>query len=225
MRTNNTFKAFKSLVFGAFLSAIFASVSLAKSYDELPQHVQLKDAKGTIVEIFSYQCIHCYNHFRAKTMALLGQKFPNMIFHEWQVAQMGEYGAQMDKILAFAHALDLRDGLDSVLSENSYTNKILKAYFEATFKHRFRFSDEGQFYSIALAIFNEMHKITVNDIQNYALSESGKAYLAKSAQAYEVARINGTPGFIINGKYLLDMSKINSPDDLQKVVSELVDKY
>ena len=199
MRTNNTFKAFKSLVFGAFLSAIFASVSLAKSYDELPQHVQLKDAKGTIVEIFSYQCIHCYNHFRAKTMALLGQKFPNMIFHEWQVAQMGEYGAQMDK--------------------------ILKAYFEATFKHRFRFSDEGQFYSIALAIFNEMHKITVNDIQNYALSESGKAYLAKSAQAYEVAKINGTPGFIINGKYLLDMSKINSIDDLQKVVSELVDKY
>ena len=63
-------------------------------------------------------------------MKNLAQKFQNVTFYEWQVAQMGEFGEQMNEILAYAKGLDIRDGFNSVKDDESYTNKILKAYFE-----------------------------------------------------------------------------------------------
>lgn len=216
------FKASKSLILASLV--FLASAAMAKSYEELPKNIQLKDANASIVEILSYQCIHCYNHFRAKTMKNLANKFQNVTFHEWQVSQMGEFGEQMNEILAYAKGLDVRDGLNSAMDDESYTNKILKAYFEATFKYKFSFKDENEFYLIAIDIFSKSHKISVQDIKNYAKSDTGKQYLNASAQAFEIAKLHGTPSFIINGKYLLNMAEIKSYEELEKLVAEILNK-
>lgn len=220
----NLVRILKNTALALIISAFYTSTLLAKAYEELPKNIQFKDANATVVEVLSYQCIHCYNHFRAKTMKNLAQKFQNVTFYEWQVAQMGEFGEQMNEILAYAKGLDIRDGFNSVKDDESYTNKILKAYFEATFKYKFNFKDESEFYLIALDIFNQSHKITSADIQNYAKSQNGKQYLDASAQAYEIAKLHGTPSFIINGKYMLNTSKIKSYEEFEKLVGELLNK-
>lgn len=207
--------------------AVFAVFSAAfgldaNKYITLDENVQIKNAQNSVIEIFSYACIHCYTHHKNGSLATIKQANPNASFALWQVEKMGQYGEQMMKIMAYGAAVDAKNNKD-ILDENSVTQKLIGSYFEATFKYKMNFKNANEFYSLASKIFESFgQKASAEDIENYALSESGKAYIQRANEGFEVAKITGTPAFIINGKYVLRNEKIESEADFLNSVKELL---
>lgn len=213
----------KKIVVIAFLlgfSSIFA-LSEGKEYLILGENERIDSANVEVIELLSYGCIHCYNHFKAGSLRAAANSMPNYKFEEWQVREMGEFGEQMTKILAYATMLDSKNGI-TTLDEKSTFHRILSSYFEATFKFRLKFSSESDFYSIALNIINEKAepKIAVSDIENYALT-GGASYIKRVSSAINVAKNSGTPAFVVNGKYLINIEYIDSVEDLVRVIKAL----
>lgn len=214
-------KLFFSVLF-AGLFAISANAIDSDKYIVLGENAQIKDAKNSVIEVFSYACIHCFNHHLNGTLASVAKDNAGTSFEIWQVEQMGQNGEQMMKILAYAKALDAKNN-KNILDEQSATQKVIAAYFEATFKLKMTFKDSAQFYSIAVNIFKDLgQNVSANDIENYALSDAGKAYISRANAGLEVAKLVGTPAFVVNGKYVLRNENMDSIDDMKKSIKELL---
>ena len=57
-----------------------------------------------------------------------------------------------------------------------------------------------------------------------ATSLSVKALIAEWEQSYDVAKIQGVPAFVVNGKYLIKTASITSPDSMVELIKELLAK-
>lgn len=212
----------KKIFFALIASFALSSAVFGAKYKELPETIQFQNAENSVIEVFSYGCIYCYHHHKAHTLA--NAKKLGASVEVWQVEQMAPFGADFAKILAFARAIDTKNE-DDITDKGSVTNSIMDAYFEATFVLRVSFKSADEFYAPALAIFEKAgHVVSINDIQNYSESDAGKAYLERSAQGLEVAKIVGTPAFVVNGKYVLENSQIKSEEDFTNIVKELLAK-
>lgn len=213
----------KKIFFALLAGALLFSASFgADKYKELPENAQFQNAQNSVIEVFSYGCIHCYNHHKAHTLANAKNLGANV--EVWQVEQMAPFGADFAKILAFAGAIDNKNEV-SITDEGSVVKSIMDAYFEATFVLRASFKSADEFYSPALGIFEKAgHVVSMDDIVNYSQSDAGKAYLARSAQGLEVAKLVGTPAFVVNGKYVLENGEIKSEEDFTNIVKELLAK-
>lgn len=51
-----------------------------------------------------------------------------------------------------------------------------------------------------------------------------KALVSEWEQSFEVAKIQGVPAFVVNGKYLLYTQAIKSPDGMVELIKELLAK-
>ena len=87
-----------------------------------------------------------------------------------------------------------------------------------------RYKNAQEFYQRAVNILqsNGVKDSSVENILKYINSQEGKAYAKLTDQALEVAKISGTPGFVVNGKYLINTEYVNSQEELVEIISELV---
>lgn len=218
------FRFKKTVLIGALAISTFLSAATeGTEYIKLTKAQQIPNADDKIIELLSYGCIHCYNHFKNGTLKFVSEFFPEFKYEEWQVKQMGEYGYQMAEVLAYAKMLDGKSGINSLSVKSSF-HQILKAYFEANFKQRKRYNDANAFYQVAIDVLkNQLNKdVSVQDIIDYAKSDAGKKQIQRFDDGFEVAKLNGTPAFIIKGKYLINLEKIGSAEELVEVISEIV---
>ena len=148
---------------------------------------------------------------------------PDLKYDEWQVRQMGEYGFEMSEVLGYAKSLDDKNGL-STLSAKSNFHQVVKGFFEDAFVSKKRYKNAQEFYQRAVNILqsNGVKDSSVENILKYINSQEGKAYAKLTDQALEVAKISGTPGFVVNGKYLINTEYVNSQEELVEIISELV---
>lgn len=195
-------------------TSLFA-LSEGKEYFKLSPSEQLPNSQNTVIELFSYGCIHCYNQFRNGTLKTISQSLPNFKFEEWQVREMGQFGEDFVKILAYAKMADEKKGLNS-LDEQSSFHEILSSYFAAYFKYRLSWQSKRDFYSIALNVL----KVSQEDIEKYAQNK-GKAHIDRVHSAINVAKKSGTPAFVVNGKYLVNIEAVKSVEDLTRIIKEL----
>ncbi|MBE6429763.1 MULTISPECIES: disulfide isomerase [Campylobacter] len=199
------------------------AITEGKEYIKLPSHAQFKDAQNSVIEIFSYGCIHCYNHFRAGTLKFVSEILPDLKYDEWQVRQMGEFGFLMSEVLGYAKSIDEKNDINS-LSAKSNFHQVLKGFFEDAFVNKKTYKNGEEFYQRAVSILkaNGVQNASIKSILDYTDSKEGKEYAKLTDQALEVAKISGTPGFIVNGKYLINIEHINSQEELVEVISELI---
>lgn len=212
------------------LFACFAFVACNKTeasnnkYEVLEPALELKNSPNSVVEIFSYACIHCYNQHKAGTLAKVQKDFPDVKFDMWQVALMGQYGEAFVRILAFANAMDDAKEI-SYISGKSITHKILNAYFGATFVKRVDFASEAEFYELGLGVFKGAGFDADREIiESYAMTDVGKARINVMGSGLEIAKYVGTPAIVVNGKYLVRNENIESNDEFVKVIKELLKK-
>ena len=216
-------KMIKNLIAGSILLAATSLFALSegKEYFKLSDADALPNAQGTVIELFSYMCIHCYNQYRANTVQTLSELLPDYKIEEWQVREMGKYGGLLAKILVYAASLDRVEGY-AASSPKSYSHKIVGSYFEAHFKYRMRWASDEEFAKIALNIINEKRakKATLSDIEAF-VKEDGKAALNRVHHAINVAKKSGTPAFVVNGKYLVNVEEVDDQEELLSIVKEL----
>ena len=166
---------FKKLVVVSLLtlSTTLRAITEGVEYTKLKGNEMIQGADDKIIELFSYACIHCYNHFKIGTLKFVSEFLPEFKYEEWQVKQMGEFGYQIAEILAYAKMIDEKNFINNSLNEKSAYHQVMKAYFEEYFKYRQRWGTQETFYEVGANAIKEF-RLTKNRLKEY---ENDKMFL------------------------------------------------
>lgn len=153
-------------------------------------------------------------------MSKIQAAFPDTKVGYLLVKSMGKYGVQAAEILAYAQNQDELAN-KKLSSKDSLHHKVSDAYFTAYFKKNQRWDDGAspdKFYAVGLKVLG----IDKAKLDEFLATPRAKEIIASYDVADPISKNFGTPGFVVNGKYEVDISKIASPDALVKVIEELL---
>ncbi len=194
--------------------ALFSSLSFAENF------VVLKDefsTKNSLIEIFSYKCIHCYNHHKFATLSKLKQKLPNLRYELYPISLADKnYGTRLNELFVFARAKDAEQGKDSA-DEGSLVHKLADYFFTLYFVKRQEIGSLVELEQIATSVLS----VSKDELKVFLESTEAKEILAEFEKANQIAASYGTPAFIVNAKYQIKPEAVDSLQNLQKIVEEL----
>ncbi|TXE89000.1 thiol:disulfide interchange protein DsbA/DsbL [Campylobacter volucris] len=206
------------LKFVVILAFVF-SVS-AHALSEGKEYIVLKNpipnAQNSLIEVFSYRCIHCFTHHKFNTLAQVKKALPNLRYEIFSVSSMSENGWALNEMLALASSREKALGKDSA-SEDSLTHSLADVYFVSHFEQKQDLSDVDFFYKLGLNAISASKQELYEFLQTQEAKEKLNAY----ALANEIAKNYGTPAFVVNGKYQINPEYITSLEDLIKITQEL----
>lgn len=205
------------------LTALFA-INLAHSIEFEGKYIRLENplsnAQQSVIEVFSYKCIHCFNHHRFDTLAKLKQKFPEFSFELFPVSSFhAEFGARINEFFAFAKAKDEAAKKDAG-SKNNLTHRLADALFSTHFVNRKEISSRTELDKIALKALDAK----ISEIDEFLKTPKAKELLKRFDFANEVAKTYGTPAFVVNGKYQIKPEALTSMQALSDLVENLSKK-
>lgn len=201
-----------------FLSLIFlTNLSFAQDY------IVLKDgfnSKNSVIELFSFKCIHCYNHHKFGTLSKLKEKLPHLRYELYPISLInGKFIKELNELFAFAQAKDSREGKDASY-EDSSVHRLADYVFTLYFVKKKELENSSDVDHIASGILN----VSKEELEDFLKSNEAREILANYAKADEFAKTYGTPSFIVNGKYQIKPEAVTSMQNLLKIVSELSQK-
>ena len=214
MKANNFFSVFLLfLLFSYKLSAI----SMGEEYEKLNKN--LKNETNTVIEVFAFTCIHCYNHHKLNTLAKTKEKIPDLKYKIYPLTKFN-FGAEFAQLYAYAQAQDEKKNL-SFTDENSLTHKLASLYFKAYFEQNQRWNSSDEFLRLGLAFL----KIDKNTLEKFLSSKEGQRIYNSYEQATSIVeQYGGTPAFAVNGQNLIKMQNIKSLDHFIDTVKALSPK-
>ncbi|AJC87468.1 thiol:disulfide interchange protein DsbA/DsbL [Campylobacter insulaenigrae] len=193
------------------------ALSEGKEYIVLKNPVQ--NAQNSLIEVFSYRCIHCYNHHKFNTLAKVKEALPNLKYDLFSVSAMSENGKALNEMFALASFKEKANGLDGG-SKDSLTHKLADVYFVSHFENKMQLSDEELFYKIGLNAIGA----SKNELKQFLDTKEAKEFLNNYKLANEIAKTYGTPAFVVNGKYQINPEYVTSLEELIRIVKELSSK-
>ena len=208
------------------LTALAAAFSLANAqpkegtdYEVLKNPIP--NAQNTLIEVYSYACPFCYKYTKI-TPALVKALPKGVAFKPYHLKQKGDYGEIASKVLAVAMAKDAKAGISS--NDNSSTfHKVESAYFDEYHAKKNRWNN-GKDPEAFLQTGLNAGGISKADYEAALNEQAVKDLLQAWEVSYEVAKIQGVPAFVVNGKYLIHTKSISSMQDLQDKVLFLLKK-
>lgn len=199
-----------------------SALALSEGEDYIVLKKPIENAQNSVIEAFSYSCIHCFNQHKQNTLGILKSKLPNLSFKAYPVKQMGAFGNEFAMLYAYANAQDNKNKLD-VTDAQSLMHRLNDAYFTAYFERRMPLNDRKNikaFYDLGLKVLN----ISQNELESFMKTAAAQALYTSYNAALEPAQNTGTPSFIVNGKYQVKLDKISSLEQFIAVISELSKK-
>lgn len=164
--------------------------------------------ENSVVKIFSVYCPFCYKYEKNVTPILIKSLPDNVKYEAWSISTKGKYGEESAKVLSVLNVLN---------NTEAYTNAKM-AYYKAIHDDKKEFASADEFIDYGLnaaGISREVYDKTVNDsaaIELRKLWEPGN----------EIAKIQGVPAFVVNGKYLIKTDKITSLTMFNDLVNYLL---
>ncbi|MCV3477388.1 thiol:disulfide interchange protein DsbA/DsbL [Campylobacter lari] len=208
-------KIHKLIIFLAFVFAINAQ-ALSEGKEYIALKTPIPNAQNSLIEIFSYRCIHCYTHHQFHTLAKVKEALPNLKYDLFSVSSMSEYGGALNEMFALASFKEKALGLD-VASEKSLTYKLADVYFISHFEQKLNLNNLDLFYKIGLNAIG----VSKEELQKFLQTKEARELLAAYDMANEISRNYGTPAFVVNGKYQINPEYITSLEELIRIVKEL----
>lgn len=185
----------------------------------------LSVTKNTIVKVFSFTCPFCYKYDKAVTEPTIKkviEDVPGTSFEVWHLKTKGTYGQQGSKLMAVARARDIKAGISSVFDKNGLLKKMKFSYYKAYHDKKQRWdAGEDSFYEEGLKILGLNSKA---ELEKEVATNEVQALLKKWDESYEVAKVQGIPGFVVGGKYLVYTQKITSKDYMVELIEYLLKK-
>ena len=179
----------------------------------------LPDAQGTLIKIWSYDCPFCYKYDIGVDPKVLPriEKETGLKFTPYHLETKGKYGRAATEFLAMCQLRDQAVGKTAEDKDSLY-KKAKDAWYLAYHKKGERWAaGEAAFLktaedatSIADADFQSARR----DAKVQALADSWKV-------SYNVAKIQGVPAYVVNGKYLIMTKSIRNFDGMVSLVKEL----
>lgn len=177
------------------------------------------ESAKTLTKIFSYDCPFCFKYAKAVDAPLMN-KLGGIAFVPYHLKTKAKYGTIGSELLAVAIVDDQKAGL-SPLDTSSKFHKVEMGLYNAYHTKKMRWSEgQDEFLNFGLELLG-MNK---SQFEKAKADPEVKTLLAKWDSAYEVAKIQGVPAYVVNGKYLLMTKKIKSLDAMATVIKELSNK-
>lgn len=217
----------KSLVVLAMLTGISASAAVVEGTDYVKLEKPIANAEGTVIKVFSYDCPFCYKYDKAVTKPVM-KKVPEMKFVPYHLATKGVFGKYGSEILAVMIAKDQAAGID-LLDDNSNFKKAKFALYKAYHDKKEKWGNDASkpenveaFYKTAL----EPVGMTKADVDAAVKDQKIQDILNKwgmdqNSDSYMVAKIQGVPAFVVDGKYLIYTKSIKGIDQMANTIKEL----
>lgn len=212
------------------LTAAFAATSafpvFAADFQEGKDFVMLEKplegCEGLFVKVFSYDCPFCYKYDAQVDPKVLPriEKEVGLKFSPRHLETKGQYGRPASLFFAMCMLRDQKAGV-SLEDSNSLFKKAKDAYYIAYHRKQERWtSGEAAFIKTgcdATGITPADFAAASKDPAVIALADSWKP-------TYEVAKIQGIPAYVVNGKYLIMTKAIQSFDWIVNITKYLAAK-
>lgn len=184
----------------------------------------LNVSKNTVVKVFSFTCPFCYKYDRGVTEPVMKKVMkdkPEVNFEVWHLYSKGKYGQQGSNLMAVAKARDIKAGITSVFDKHGLLKKMKFSYYKAYHdKHKRWDSGEDSFYKEGFKILG----VNKAQFEKELATPEVQKLLAKWKPSYPVAKIQGIPGFVVSGKYLLKTQAIKSREYMVNLIEYLLNK-
>lgn len=179
----------------------------------------LPNAEGTLIKVFSYDCPFCYKYDVGVDPRVLPriEKEVGLKFKPMHLETKGTYGRCASVFLAMCMLRDEKAGV-SIEDKKSLFKKAKDAIYNAYHRKQERWT-AGE--SAFLKTMTDATGLTAADYEA-AKKDAAVTALADSWKVtYDVAKIQGIPAYVVNGKYLIMTESIRNFDGMVSLVKEL----
>ncbi|CNC11832.1 protein disulfide isomerase I [Yersinia frederiksenii] len=196
----------------------FSVAAFTEGTDYIVLEKVIPDAQGTLIKVFSYDCPFCYRYDKGVTPVVMQQVNDIVKFDPFHLETKGKYGVVASELFAVLINKDQESGV-SLLDDKSLFKKAKFAFYNAYHDKKERWdggADEFLKTGLdAVAMSKEDFEQALTDLKVQAMLKRWKEY------AYDVAKIQGVPAFVVNGKYLILTKSIRSTESMADLIKQL----
>lgn len=210
----------KTAALAAFAIASSAAFAFTAGTDYVKLDKPLPGGEGKLVKIWSYDCPFCYKYDKGvdPKMVPAMEKAVGLKFEMFHLETKGKYGRAGSELFAYCLLQDQKAGVTNVEDPKSLIKKAKDAIYNAYHKKGERWQ-AGE----------EAYLKTGLDAAGISADEFAKARKSAEVQqladswkpSYDVAKIQGIPAYVVNGKYLIMTKSIRSIDGMVQLIGEL----
>ncbi|MDR2100137.1 MAG: thiol:disulfide interchange protein DsbA/DsbL [Campylobacteraceae bacterium] len=197
-------------------------VANAFAFSEGTDYVKLANpipnADKTLIKVFSYDCPFCYKYDKSVTPAVVEKLEGILVFKPFHLDTKGKYGKEASALFA---SLIVKDAAVKPTDEKSLFKKVKMAYYSAYHDKKERWDGGAESF---LAFGLEAGGLSQNEFESLKDTKEVKEILSAWAASYDVAKVQGVPAFVVNGKYLIYTKSITSIDKMVDLIKELAVK-
>ena len=220
MNRRDISKTLTGLAAAAAVSVLIPAQAATEGTDYVVLDRPIPNAQGTLIKVFSYDCPFCYKYDKAVTPAVVPKLPKSVAFRPFHLKTKGKYGAQGSELFAVLITKDQAAGVALTADASSF-KKAKMAYYAAYHDKKERW-DAGPEAYLKTGL-DAVGMSAADFAAAKAKPEVGKL-LAEWEASYEVAKIQGVPAFVVNGKYLILTKSIASIDGMVQTIVELSNK-
>lgn len=194
-----------------------------KDADYITLEKPLAGGEGKIIKVWSYDCPFCFKFDVAVDPKAMprAEKATGLKFDMYHLETKGKYGRAGSELFAWCQLRDKANGITDWENPQSLFKKAKDAIYQAYHKKQERWTaGEEAFLATGLTAIGA----TAEEFAAARKSAEVQALADAWKPCYDVARIQGIPAYVINGKYLVMTKGIRSVDGLVDLMAELAKK-
>ena len=196
-----------------------AMAALTEGTDYVKLTNPVPNAQNTVIKVFSYDCPFCYKYAKGVDKMVMA-KVPGMEFVPFHLKTKGKYGLDGSKLLAVALVKDQAAGLKP-LDPKSNFHKVEMGLYTAYHAKKERWtSGVDAFLQTGLDAMGMSRADYDKAVQDPKVA----ALVDRWEVSYPIAKIQGVPAYVVNGKYLLMTKTLKSMDGFANAIKELAAK-
>ncbi|GAA4888179.1 thiol:disulfide interchange protein DsbA/DsbL [Ferrimonas pelagia] len=197
------------------LSALFSMGVNASNYQEGTHYQVLQPeaqftAKSEVTKVYSVNCPFCYKYETA-VIPNMEKNLPSGTSYEGlHITTKTPLGVEKSQVLAVA----------KVMGDDKAYKAAQMAYYKHFHDDRERFNNSAEAITYGLKAAD----ISRADFDKHVNTQAVTDMLAYWDQGVEVAKIQGIPAMVVNGKYLINTAQIRSMTMLDEMIEQLLAK-
>ena len=211
-------KASAALALAATIAMPAFAATAGQDYQVLEK--PLPGGEGKIVKIWAYDCPFCFKYDAGVDPKVMpgAEQATGLHFEMMHLETKGKYGRAASEFLAYCQLEDQKAGVKSVEDAKSLYKKAKDAWYQAYHKKGERWAaGEEAFLKTAL----DATGITADAFAAARKSAEVQQLADSWKPSYDVAKIQGVPAYVVNGKYLVMTKSIRSVKGFTELLTEL----
>ena len=204
----------------ACAAAIPSAFAFTEGTDYVALSAPLPGGEGKLVKVWSYDCPFCFKYDAGvdPKMVPMMEKATGLKFDMYHLETKGKYGRAASEFLAYCKLEDKKAGVESVEDPKSLYKKAKDAWYQAYHKKGERWAaGEEAFLKTAF----DATGIAPDAFAAARKSEDVQELADYWKPCYDVAKIQGVPAYVVNGKYLIMTKSIRNVKGMVDLITEL----